>query len=229
MSFLSIRHSHLINTTFSVPPEDLNVKPPSGTDFDQRFEQVYISLVGYFADNIKLWGIPIPMSSPILQLRYYVTRKNRKGYVPVKTFVPGRFTAWFNQLLYGENWEQRPMKSHFKEEDSRRTYRIKIKLDIHREKLEAVGRDPAYEPNDESDEQWILDRNYAFVPKGKNSTSCYRYKHPEWDLYHLESLENTIAYEAFFGPDWAFLTEEEPVTSVYSEGSPVEFKLPSSL
>lgn len=227
MTLFTVRHKRVLAAFYSVDPEDLTIEPPGSLEFDARRERPVVSLVGYDLSHFKFAGIPVFQSFPVLQLRYYAKDGSRHGFVPVKTFVPGRITSWFRSLGYGEHCEHRPMKSKFKKEDRVLKYRLRIKLEIHREKLETAGREPLWEAPDNSDEGWLNRPDWAFIPSGENGFGRVEFQHSNWKLYHVESFENTIAFEAFFGEEWAFLVEEEPITTVFSPGGTIELGIPS--
>lgn len=222
MSLLTVKRRRVMNLAYAVEPEEIPAASPSGTQLDLRREKAYVSLVGYDVVGLEKWGIPIPISYPVLELRLFLTRDGRSGYTVVKKFVPKYSIAWLSRFIYGEDCEKRPMKRDHTEEEQQYRYLIQIELDIHREKVRMTGRKPSREPRDSSAESWLLNRDRAFTSGG----GSYTIAHSTPDLYHVEDVENTIAFEAFFGEEWAFLVEMAPSAQFFADGMDVDIGWP---
>lgn len=222
MGLLTVKRRRVMNLAYAVDPDEIPSDRPAGTELDLWREKAVVSLVGYDVVGVEKWGIPIPVSYPVLELRLHLTKNGHSGYTIIKKFVPKYSIAWLVNLIYGEDCEKRPMQRDHTEEEQQYRYLIQIELDIHREKVRMTGRKPSREPRDNSAETWLLNRDRAFTPGG----GSYTLSHSTPELYHVEAVENTIAFEAFFGEQWAFLVEMAPTAQFFADGMDVDIGWP---
>lgn len=227
MSSITVKKQRIVSSVYAIEPEKIAHMAPAGTKIDTLHDETFVSLIGYDVVGVTAWGIPLPASFPVVLLRIYVTDGDRPGFVNVRKFVPKNSVKWLVKTLFGEDCETRPMTSAHKEEQNQLDFRIRIKLDIHREKMDVNGHGPTWSPTEGSPQHWTMNRGWGFV-SGNGDTKRYRYKHPVYDLHHVENIENTIALGAF-GDDWDFLGEEDPEVEFMSQGTTVQLDLPESI
>ncbi|MDQ1096779.1 MULTISPECIES: hypothetical protein [Chryseobacterium] len=59
----------------------------------------------------------------------------------------------------------------------------------------------------------------------KNRTSEYEVCHPKWDWYKVKDHQLDLDFQKMYGTDFACLNEQQPVSVMLAEGSPVEVKI----
>lgn len=118
-TFLTAAWRKLIMAQYEVAPEILAKRLPPGLELDLYHGRCFVSLVGFFFDQVRILGIPVPFHTRFeeVNLRFYVRRpmpdgSSRRGVVFLSEIVPKPAITLVARTLYGEAYSTAPTK-HF--------------------------------------------------------------------------------------------------------------------
>lgn len=224
ISFLTARWSNLINLTYRVPPELLRPHLPAGVELDVQEGRAFASLVAFDFLDTRVGGIPWPgyRDFPELNLRFYIKHGEARGVVFIREYVPKRLIAKLANLFYNEPYEAAPMRSEVKESGDLITYELGIERGGREHVIRATGMQPAYTEPEDSLAHYFKEHEWGFGRAHSGRTLRYRVEHPVWQTYRVQSWSLDMAPGVLYGPEWAFLADEEPLSVVFAVGSPVK-------
>jgi uncharacterized protein len=221
--FLTARWHNLFLATYPVPPALLEPRLPPGLTLDLREGQAFVSLVAFEFLDTRVLGIPWPGYRDFaeLNLRFYVRYGGERGVVFLREFVPRRLIAWMAKWLYNEPYLAAPVAA-----DRRETadgidllYRLRFAGRDHR--IEVSGAKPSVRPADDSVEHFFKEHHWGFGVTRGGRTLRYEVTHPVWDVYPVGRYALDFDFGAVYGPEWAFLAREQPVSAILAVGSAI--------
>ena len=116
-TFLTAEWRNLIFANYAIDRRVLEPLLPYGTELDTFNDVCYGSLVGFYFQRVKMFGvIPVPFHTEFeeFNLRFYVRRKTptgwKRGVVFVKEIVPKFAITLVANTLYGEPYATHPMR-----------------------------------------------------------------------------------------------------------------------
>lgn len=227
--FLTAEWRKLILLNYKVEPELLLPWLPKGVELDFWNNTCYVSVVGFMFENVRVKGIKIPFHVHFeeVNLRFYVLRRDpeageKRGVVFVSELVPKPAIAWVAQLFYNEPYKAVPM-NHAIAQDAEQ---LTVSYGWRQAGIEhtiGVRAQPRPIPLKVGSEAEFITEHYWGYGKARNGgTIEYQVAHPRWELYPVDAWRCDVNFEAVYGPNFAFLSNAEPISVFLAEGSPVE-------
>src|SRR5262249_25292916 len=87
--------------------------------------------------------------------------------------------------------------------------------------ITAIGRKPALIPSDGSLEHFLKEHHWGFGTSRSGHTIRYEVEHPVWNVYPVQNYRIDLDWGLVYGPDWAFLSQATPISTILAVGSPV--------
>lgn len=223
MRFLTARWENLCLFTYAVPPELLRPRLPSGLELDGRDGKCFVSLVAFWFANTKVWGIPWPTFRHFaeLNLRFYVRHGSERGVVFIREFVPQRFVAWMARTLYNEPYYAAPLTHVVTEQADSVTAVCQLTWQGRQHTLRMTGKKPGVRVAADSVEHFFKEHKWGYNRNRKGRAVRYEVQHPEWKIYPVEHYELDFDFAAVYGPEWSFLKDQPPYSTVFAAGSEI--------
>ncbi len=230
-NFLTAKWQQLIMANYIVPEQILLPYLPKGLELNLYNGKAYVSLVGFLFKDIKIARIPILGLGTFeeINLRFYVKRSIDKdslqhGVVFINETIPYKPVAWLANRLFNEHYTVVKTKHawHFNNNKKEITYQwkkektwnsIQIKSDTQSKKIE-VG----------SFESFIFDNYIGFTKISDQVSQSYYIEHPSWEVNDVHSFNILCDFKTMYGPEFSFLTDQNPDTVFIAEGSPIAVK-----
>jgi uncharacterized protein len=222
-SFLTARWSNLFLATYVAPQELLRPRLPKGLDLDLRDGQAFVSLVAFDFVDTRVLRIPWPgyRNFPEINLRFYVRHGEERGVVFIREFVPQRLVAWTARLLYNEPYRAAAMSSFVHEGTDTITVEHHLNWAGRVNSLRATGTKPAHRPDAASVEHFFKEHQWCFNSTRGGRTVRYEVRHPVWDVFPVRDFQIDFDWEHLYGPEWGWLREARPYSTVLAAGSRV--------
>lgn len=226
-TFLTARWEDLVMANYSVPPEILLPYLPKGVELDLFEGKAYVSLVGFMFKSTRLFGIPIPLMGTFeeINLRFYVKRKDgdtfKRGVVFINETVPYKIVAFIANKLYKEHYISIPTRSQIGVSDSIKNVNFQWKPKTGWNKIAITTSNISAPMMGNSIEEFIFEHYYGYTKVSETETQEYRVNHPRWNINQVLSADIHCDFEAMYGNDFAFLSDTEPDSVIFAEGSDV--------
>ena len=227
-TFLTAEWRRLIMANYAIAPELLADYLPAGTELDLFHGQCFVSLIGFYFQNVRLKGFRIPFHANFeeVNLRFYVRRvsqtgESRRGVVFVRELVPLHAISFVANALYGERYAVAPMKHLWNAagEELQTSYRWKSHGRWH--SMEAMSDKTLAEIAPGSVEEFITEHYWGYAKKRSGRTVEYAVQHPRWKQYPVRSFSTDADFGALYGHRFAALTGREPDNVLLAEGSEI--------
>jgi uncharacterized protein YqjF (DUF2071 family) len=219
--FLTARWSNILLATYSVPPALLMPRLPSGLQLDLRDEQAFISLVGFQFVETRVRGVPWPgfRTFPELNLRFYVRDGIERGVVFIREFVSSRAIAWLARFLYNEPYRAAPLAASVREVGESLTveYRLLFGGRTHSLAMTAINR--AYRPASDTQEHFFKEHRWGYGMSRRRALVRFEVSHDVWNIYPVQTSRVDFDWGMVYGPEWEFLAETAPISTVSAVGS----------
>src|SRR5574338_563149 len=212
---------HLLFLNYRCPRGLLEPLVPSGTELESWDGDCYVSLVGWYTQQIRVRGIRIPCHRTFegVNLRFYVRRKDqeggwRPGVVSIRELVPRRAVA-----AAARRWYSAPalslVMSNANDADDPHRGLIAYFWTVARQKfslMATIAGRPSHPPPD-SHASFITDRRwgYAWTPEG--ATLEYQVEHAPWPVWIPESCSAEGPMHMVFGSSFAYLFADRPASA----------------
>jgi uncharacterized protein YqjF (DUF2071 family) len=222
-SFLTARWSNLFLANFAVPRELLLPRLPAGLELDTREGQCFVSLVAFDFLDTRVLGVPWPgyRNFAEINLRFYVRHGAERGVVFVREFVPHHLTAWLARTLYNEPYQAAPVSSSQQGTADSLSVEYHLNWAGRRHTIRVTGNLPAFRPTDDSVEHFFKEHHWGFGRTASGKTLRYQVTHAVWDVYPVQSFEIDLDWAGVYGPEWGFLKEQTPASTVLAVGSAI--------
>jgi uncharacterized protein len=69
--------------------------------------------------------------------------------------------------------------------------------------------------------EFFKEHSWGYGTSRGGELVTYEVRHPVWQTYPARAYELDWDWAAIYGPEWTFLGDQEPVSVVLAEGSPV--------
>jgi uncharacterized protein YqjF (DUF2071 family) len=221
--FLRAKWHNLFLASYAVPAGLLERRLPAGLTLDLRDGQAFVSLVAFEFLDTRVLGVGWPGYRDFaeLNLRFYVRHGAERGVVFVREFVPGRLVAWMARWLYNEPYIAAPLTARKTElpDAIHMEYRLRYAGRWHR--IEVTGGKPAIQPAADSVEHFFKEHRWGFGVTRGGKPLRYEVVHPVWDVYPVRSYRLDFDFAAVYGPQWGFLGQAVPYSTVLAAGSDV--------
>jgi uncharacterized protein YqjF (DUF2071 family) len=223
-SFLTARWTNLFLASYAVRQELLRPRLPPGLELDLRDGQAFVSLVAFDFLDTKVLGVPWPgyRNFPEINLRFYVRHGDERGVVFVREFVPLRLVAWLARTLYNEPYLATKMSSMVRETAEHITVEHQLVWNGRVNTLRVTGNKAAFRPDAASVEHYFKEPGqWGFNTSRAGQTVRYLVRHPVWETYPILDYDIDLDWERVYGPEWGFLREVRPYSTILAAGSHV--------
>jgi len=227
-TFLTAEWRKLIMAQYAVQPELLMPYLPRGLEFDLYQGQCYVSLVAFLFDRVLVKGLAIPFHTRFeeVNLRFYVRCHEpdgsiKRGVVFIREFVPRRAIAFVAKRFYEEPYLAIPTRHRIESSATKVSaeYGWKIGGRWHDISVDTYPTPLEIAPG--SEEEFITEHYWGYTKRSDGSTSAYEVQHPRWQTYRWQSYRIAVDFEKMYGPQFAFLTDQEVSSVLLAEGSAV--------
>jgi uncharacterized protein YqjF (DUF2071 family) len=227
ISFLKAEWRKLAIANYEVSPEILNKYLPAFTELDSWNGKHYVSLIGFMFLNTKMLGLKIPfhINFEEVNLRFYVKFKEgekwKRGVVFIKELVPKQALTIVANTLYKEHYQAVPMNHSWKidKETIGVEYNWEINKELQTFSLQAENN--LMEIPEGSEAEFITEHYWGYTKVNDTKTYEYEVKHPRWNTYPVKNHSIKVEFEKVYGPDFAFLNSQEPLSVMLAEGSEI--------
>jgi uncharacterized protein YqjF (DUF2071 family) len=222
-TFLSARWEDLCLLTYAVPPASLASRLPPGLELDLRDGQAFVSLVAFQFTDIRVLGLPIPgyRHFPEVNLRYYVRQGEERGVVFIREFVPSRVVAGIAKGLYNEPYKACPMGESVVVDAQAVTASYDLDVGGRNHRIRVTGEVPAIVPPETSIEHFFKEHRWGFGIDRQGNPVRYEVTHPVWAVHPVREWQLDLDWARVYGPEWAFLQDQQPYSVVLAVGSPI--------
>jgi uncharacterized protein len=244
-TFLTAEWRNLIFANYAIDRAVLEPLVPYGTELDDFNGVYYGSLVGFYFQNVKMFGavaVPLHREFEEFNLRFYIRRKTdtgwKRGVVFVKEIVPKAAITIVAKTLYGEPYATHPMRHTWKTDGDTQhiEYEWKVGRDWNHIRVRADRAGHAIIPG--SDEEFITEHYWGYTARsGKRSlrqadategrparTSEYEVVHPQWNIYPVQDYAVRCDVPTLYGPTFAPFFTGPPQSVFLADGSAVAIK-----
>jgi uncharacterized protein len=221
--FLTAKWHNLFLATYAVPPALLEKRRPPGLALDLRDGNAFVSLVGFEFLDTRVLGVAWPgyRNFGELNLRYYVRLGEERGVVFIREFVPQRLVAWIARYLYNEPYFAAPITATKESSDSA----VKMHYCLHfagrDHHIHVTGAKPPVRPADDSLEHFFKEHKWGFGVTRGGRPLRYEVAHPVWDVFPVREYRLDFDFGAVYGPEWGFLNQATPCSTVLAAGSDI--------
>jgi len=230
--FLTAEWRKLIMAQYTVKPKLLMPYLPRGLDLDLFHvgdeARCYVSLVAFLFDKVRVKGLAIPFHTRFeeINLRFYVRHKEpdgsiKRGVVFIREFVPRRAIAYVAKRFYEEPYLAIPTRHRIESSPTKLSaeYGWKIGNRWHDISVDAYPTPLKIAPG--SEQEFITEHYWGYTKRSDGSTSAYEVQHPSWQTYKWQNYRIAVDFEKMYGPQFAFLTDQEVSSVLLAEGSAV--------
>jgi uncharacterized protein YqjF (DUF2071 family) len=216
---------------YEIDPSVLQPLVPKGTKLDPWNDSHFVSVVGFQFLHTRVLGIPVPFHRNFeeINLRFYVRRRAgdgwRRGVVFVKEVVPRVAIAAVARWVYNENYVACPMNSRVRLPDEARGMPGSVEYSwTSRSRSNSVAAEfhgtPAY-PAPGSEEEFITEHYWGYVPQRDGSSLEYRVEHPQWRVWSDARGKLDCDVKGFYGEQYHEALSQAPSSVFVAEGSEV--------
>jgi len=222
-AFLTAHWNNLFLASYAVPPALLKKRVPPCLSLDLRDGSAFVSLVAFEFLHTRVFGIPWPgyRNFAELNLRFYVRQGERRGVVFLREFVPQRFVALMARLLYNEPYLAAPLWATRVESPDEIRMEYRLHFGGREQGIAATAAKPAVRPGEDSVEHFFKEHHWGFGTTRSGQAIRYEVAHPVWDVYPVRSYQLEFDFAAVYGPEWGFLQQATPISTVLAVGSAV--------
>src|SRR5262245_32450430 len=223
MTFLTARWTHVFLANYAVPPALLEPRLPPGLTLDLRDGQAFVSLVAFEFLDTRVLGIGWPgyRNFAELNLRFYVRHGDQRGVMFIREFVPQRLTAWLARLIYNEPYRTAPLSATVRQEATTVTAEYRLDYAGRTHSLSVSGGKSSFRPEENTTEHFFKEHHWGFGRTRSGKTIRYQVEHPVWDVFPVQAHKIDLDWGAVYGPEWSFLSEAAPSSTLFAAGSAV--------
>jgi uncharacterized protein YqjF (DUF2071 family) len=221
--FLTAAWRNLFLANYAVPPSLAQSRLPPGVSLDRYRGDAYVSLVAFQFLKTRVFGVRWPgyRDFPELNLRFYARVGKDRGVVFEREFVPHRLTAWIARSMYNEPYLAAPMSVKIEERANEVTAEYRLYYAGRGHTIAVTGNLPAFTPPEGTVEHFFKEENWGFGTTRRGDSLRYAVEHPVWSVYAVRRYAIDLDFAAVYGPEWGFLQQEEPRSTVFAVGSSI--------
>ncbi|GAB4412948.1 MAG: DUF2071 domain-containing protein [Bacteroidia bacterium] len=227
MHFLQAEWRKLILANYACDPQVLLPYLPRHTELDTWQGTHYVSLVGFLFDRTRMLGLRIPFHTRFeeVNLRFYVRRQVagewRRGVVFVREIVPRRALSLVANTIYREHYVTRPMRHAWTSDDQQQTVAYHWREQGLWQQLAVMTDKDAHPIDPASETGFITEHYWGYTRIDAQQTFEYEVRHPTWDAYPVRSYDIDVDFGRVYGPVFASLGDQTPLSVMLAEGSPI--------
>lgn len=186
--FMTGNWENLIMSTFEVNENILKPYLPKDSELDLYNGKVLMSMVAFTFSKVKFFGFKVPFHQKFGQInfRFYVKSKvnNTKGVVFIKEFAPKPLIAYVANVFYNEPYFFKKIGLNKANNNNVFT----IKYTYKNLKIEATSKQQIQKLEQNSMNQFVVDRYIAYIKSYNKETIQYKINHKPWNLFKTESI-----------------------------------------
>ncbi|WP_424494544.1 YqjF family protein [Salinimicrobium sp. GXAS 041] len=230
MSLLTAEWKNLVFANYTVPPQLIEKYLPAHTKPDFYNGKCYLSLVGFQFKNVKVANLKIPFNNDFeeINLRFYVKRfdgaKWRKGVIFISQIADKAALNTLANVLFQENYQKLVTKQHISEDDTSINARYSWRFKDEWQHLEAKSGIVASPFQENSEEEFLMDRPWGYGKRNNEETNEYKVSHPDWPIFEVEEYSVKVDFSLLFGPEFNILSSATPKSVILAEGSTVSME-----
>ncbi|MEO0875269.1 MAG: DUF2071 domain-containing protein, partial [Bacteroidota bacterium] len=198
-----------------------------GTELDFWQDRCYVSLIGFRFLNTKVLGLKIPfhVNFEEVNLRFYVRRQVgeewRRGVVFIKEIVPKYAITFVANSLYQEHYETRPMRSNWIIGEAHQQISYEWKRGQNWQRIMVEASKQGQDLTAGSEAEFITEHYWGYAAPNARKTNEYEVTHPKWQVYPVHKHDIELDFAVNYGPSFAFLQDQAPVSVMLAEGSSI--------
>lgn len=238
--FVAARWRNVALLSWPVADELLEQLLPGGLEIDHWGGAAYISLVGLWFDDLRVFGIPAPARRyEEVNLRFYVRRPQcadggGPGVIFIRQLVPHRMTAFLARRIYGEPFLSVPMWHRFGGADAadpagacRVEYGWRSPGRQEGFWLESDA-EPGYAARG-SLEEFLTARYWGYNGKPGAGARAYNLIRPPWLIRRAGVWGLDCDFVSWYGADLGSVMAAPPASTLLASGSWAKLNRPSKL
>jgi uncharacterized protein len=140
----------------------------------------------------------------------------------VREIVPQWLVATVANVVYNEPYVAAPLRSAWQRTDDTLTVEHQLRWRKQIQRVRVTGSTAAVRPPADSAEHFFKEHEWGFGRTRSGKTISYRVEHPHWDVYPVLDWSVDLDWAAVYGPQWAFLGQSSPYSTVFAVGSAVK-------
>lgn len=233
-TFLEAEWRKLVMANYAIDPGLLEAYVPYKTELDYWNNTCYVSLVGFMFQNTRVRGLSIPFHVNFgeINLRFYVKYLElgvwKRGVVFVKEIVPRRALSLVANVLYREKYMTMPVNHLWQLQEDNWDITYKWGKGLGNSLQVTAGKEPEH-IQEGSEEAFITEHYWGYTKVTARKTTEYEVAHPRWAVYPVKNYTINVDFGEIYGPGFAFLKEEQPLSVFLAEGSPITVKKSTTL
>lgn len=216
---------------YEMQPGILAARVPAGTELDFWNGKTFVSIVGFWFQNTRVCGIPIPFHRNFeeVNLRFYVRRRADggwcRGVVFIKELVPRAAIALVARKFYNEPYLALPM-SHQIETSAGAPGEIKSAayfwwFNGRKNHLRLTTRGCAQPLRENSEAEFITEHYWGYNSQRDGGTLEYQVEHPRWRVWEAATAELHCDVAGLYGEEFQSCLNHPPSSAFLAEGSAV--------
>ena len=228
---ITLDWQHLLTATWAVHPSLLAPMVPARAILDLWNGDALLSLVGMRAVNVRVSGLPVPLHQDFdqISMRFCVRREvageTRRGLVFVKQIVPSASMTLVDRLLYHANYVNAPTRHDIEPgEQGWTSYEWLVGERWNR--FSAVRAGAAVAPAEQSIEEFISHRPWAYSRQADGSTLESCAEHPRWEVWPAQEMLLDCDVAPLFGVEYVPVFASQPIATFVAVGSTVALNTP---
>lgn len=186
--FMSCIWTNLLYVNFRIDAELINALLPKDLEADLFDGFAMLSFVGFRFTDARLLGFKIPFHQdfPEINLRTYVKSKRNpteKGIYFISEIVPKFMTYFVGKFIFGEPFSRKNVQEN--QSENMIGYSFSSKNDA----INMYGNfaKSFVELSKNREEEFIIDRIFAYCGKANKNSKRYEVQHPKWNLLKVEN------------------------------------------
>lgn len=186
--------------------------------------RAHLSLVAFDFRETRVAGVPWPgfVNFPEINLRFYVRSGDKRGVVFIREHVPQAFVGWLARRLYNEPYASAPMSSRVVQSERALSVAHCMRSAEGENRLRVVASNRPILPAPGSVEHQLIEQQWGFGTSRRGQALIYEVRHPRWHIFPIHSAELSWNWGDAYGPQWQFLSEQQPVSVILAAGSAIE-------
>jgi uncharacterized protein len=229
--FLTARWQNLLVVTYQVPAELLQSRLPKGLELDRLDGGTFVSLVAFEFFGTRILGVPCPAHShfPELNLRYYVRAGTDRGVIFIREFVSSRLVAYLANRWYNEPYSLAPLSATRSDDDRGMSMRFELSMQNRVHLLEVQSAKSPFHPATGSAEHSLIEQRWGFGVNRRGELIRYEVIHEPWQIFPVTSFHIDLDWAAVYGPEWRWLNDTLPWSTIFAAGSAIELHRQTSV
>jgi uncharacterized protein YqjF (DUF2071 family) len=222
--FLTACWRNLLLATYRVPAELLQSRLPKGLELDRLDGDTFVSLVAFEFSNTRVLGVRCPgyQTFPELNLRYYVRAGTERGVIFIREFVSSRLVAYLAKRWYNEPYRVAGLSAARSEDAAGISMRFLLTLQDRTHSLAVQTAKNPFHPAPGSAEHSLIEQRWGFGLNRRGKLIRYEVIHEPWQVFPVTSFHINLDWARVYGPEWSWLNETQPWSTIFAAGSAIE-------